>query len=90
MITDLHISVKKETNFVMSVGHYDFAAYKQDCSKVEDPVFPYSLRFQPNSELKNNYDGSTDVFEQIDRVPVDTLLYDVYAMDKPKAQGGEE
>ena len=89
-ITDFYIAAKKETNFVSSVGHYDMAAYRQDGSKVKNPVFPYSLRFEPYDQITNSYNGSTDVFEQIADVEEVTLLYDVYAMDKPEAQGGKE
>ena len=66
------------------------ATYKQDGSKVKNPVFPYSLRFEPYDVLRKNYDNSTDVFEQIADVEEISLLYNVYAMDKPEAQGGKE
>ena len=45
------------------------AAYKEDGSKVASPVFPYSLRFEPNSDL--SYDGSNydkTVFEQLGEI----------------------
>jgi len=58
------------------------AAYKEDGSKVASPVFPYSLRFEPNSDL--SYDGSNydkTVFEQLGEIQSGTTIYSVYAMD---------
>ena len=45
------------------------AAYRENGSKVASPVFPYSLRFEPNSDL--SYDGSNydkTVFEQLSEI----------------------
>ena len=40
----VNLHIKPTTNFVVSVGHADFSQYRQDGSKVQNPVFPYSLR----------------------------------------------
>jgi len=43
--------IKPSTNFVATVGHSDMSFYNQNGEIVENPVFPYSLRYEPNSEL---------------------------------------
>ena len=58
------------------------AAYRENGSKVASPVFPYSLRFEPNSDL--SYDGSNydkTVFEQLSEIKAGTTIYSVYAMN---------
>ena len=74
------------------MGHSDFATYDQ-CGNEADtpPVIPYSVRYEPNSNLSYNDTEYTRTFhEYLSEVPVDTLLYTVYAQDRPKSQGGTE
>ena len=86
----VNLHIKPTTNFVVSVGHADFSQYREDGSKVENPVFPYSLRYEPNEQLSFPADTyEVSIFEQMKNVP-EGLLYKVFAMDKPVELGGEE
>lgn len=83
--------IRPSTAFVSSVGHFDFAAFEQDGTKVDDPVIPYSLRYEPNPDLSYTDDDYTRTFhEHLADIAPDTLLYTVFAQDKPKSQGGIE
>ena len=58
--------VTQSTNFVSSLGHSDFALYTQDGAKVENPVFPFSLRYEPCSSLSySDEDYNMTVFEHL-------------------------
>ena len=67
------------------------ALYTQEGEKVASPHFPYSLRYEPNSEL--SYDDpeyTSTVFEQLSRIAPGSVLYKVYAKDAPSSLGGQE
>ena len=88
---DVSIHIKEETNFVNSVGHSDFASFKQDGTKVDDPVFPYGLRYEPNPMLDFPSDTyEVPIFEYMKSIPEDMAIYKVFAMDKPEELGGQE
>ena len=41
-----------ESWFLGSLGHSDFAAYTQCGSKVDEPVFPFKLIYEPADDVK--------------------------------------
>ena len=56
-----------------------------------DPKFPFELEYRPTGEFNfpsDTYDRTT--FEYLaEDIPVDSILYHVYARDKPEELGGE-
>ena len=67
------------------------ALYTQEGDEVSSPVFPYSLRYEPNSELSyDDTEYSSTVFEQLGRIEPGSVLYRVYAKDAPSSLGGQE
>ena len=48
---------RPETAFVGSLGHSEFASYDQYGLKVDNPVFPFSVRYEPNPDL--SYEDTT-------------------------------
>lgn len=75
-------AIRPQTNFVASLGNSEMAAYTQEGVKVASPVFPYSLRYEPNPAL--SYDDpeyTVTVFDRIGAIPAGTVLYTVWARD---------
>jgi len=67
------------------------ALYNQHGTKVETPVFPYSLRYEPNPDLSyDDEEYTSTVFEQLRLVENGSVLYKVYAKDAPESLGGQE
>lgn len=67
------------------------ALYTQEGAKVAQPVFPYSIRYEPNPALSYNDEEYTrTVFEHVSDIPAGTVLYTAYAMDMPATLGGVE
>ena len=84
-----HHKVRPETNFPNSVGHSEFASYRQDGEKVESPVFPFSLRFEPNGQLSyEDEQYEVSLFDRLKAIEPNTMLYRVWARDKPASLGG--
>ena len=85
-------AIRPQTNFVASLGNSDMALWTQEGVKVDSPVFPYSIRYEPNPALSYGDDlqYTKTVFERISEVPADTLLYTVWARDAPATLGGVE
>ena len=58
--------------------------------------FPFQLRFQPHSDVHSLFPtdlpGSDPMIyvSQLESVPANARLYDVYALDKPQGLGGSE
>ena len=82
---------KKITRFVSSQGNSEFASIQQDGTVESDPVFPFNVRFHPTGEFTmpaDNYDE--DMATQMLKIPVGTVLYEVWARDVPEELGGTE
>ena len=83
--------LKEASNFIGSVGVSELSEYNQDGEKEKEPVFPYSLRFEPNEHLSYEDDEyAMTVFDRLSMIEKGTVLYYVYAMDKPRSLEGEE
>jgi len=71
------------------------AEYDTTGKKEESKVFPFSLRFKPTANvhtlIPKEYPGDVMAFVgQLETVPANAKLYDVYALDKPTEMGGKE
>ena len=79
------------TDFVGSLGFSEFARYDQHGNEVSgDPKFPFELEYRPTGLINfpsQTYDRTT--FEYLTDIPVDSILYNVYARDKPEELGGQ-
>jgi len=75
---------------ILQVGLSDFAMFDQNGVEVDDPIFPYKVFFRPdpsvNSLFGDEYHGS--LADDLATLSVDTVLYQVYALDQPN--GSEE
>ena len=52
------------------------------------PVYPYSLTFEPHDDVKSLFpttvpDDKMAYIKQLESVPADSTLYNIYAYDKP-------
>ena len=89
-ITLVFNHAKKASNFIFSVGVSELSRFDQYGQKIQEPHFPYSLRFEPSEHLSyEDPDYSVKIFDRLSATPIG-LLYKVYAMDKPSSLGGEE
>ena len=86
------VEVKEASNFISSVGVSELSQFNQDGEKEKEPVFPYSLRFEPNEQLSygDDLEYSVSVFDRLSAIERGTVLYFIYAMDMPKSLGGTE
>jgi len=65
--------------------------YENDGSEVTDPVFPFSLRFEPTGEIEFPDDYTGVYFtDQLKLIPDHTHLWKVYGFDAPTELGGVE
>ena len=78
------------TPYIQVCSLTDWAKYDQEGKAVEDPVFPYYLRFEPTGavEFPSTYDKPYP--EQLASIPAGTDLFRIYAWTAPKELGGEE
>lgn len=91
LVANFAVKTIPETNFITSVGLSNFAEYDQYGQKVDNPNWPFSVRYEPNEELK--YDDEfyeVSVFDRLKDIESGTMLYKVWALDKPRSLGGEE
>jgi hypothetical protein len=80
-----------QTNFIASLGNSDMALYTQEGVKVAAPIFPYSIRYQPNPALSyHDPEYTMTVFDRMRAIPTGTVLYEVWARNKPSTLGGVE
>jgi hypothetical protein len=78
------------TNNIQQVGLSDFAKYGNDGKEEKVVTFPYKLRFHRpggDKEYQDEYHG--DFLDDLRKVETG-VLYQVWAMDKPKELGGTE
>ena len=88
---DVAEAIRPQTNFVASLGNSDMALYDQEGVKVAAPVFPYSIRYQPNPDLSyHDPEYTRTVFDRMRDIPTGTVLYEVWARDAPSTLGGVE
>ena len=76
--------LKEATDFTRTVGHFDFAKFEQDGTEVDEPQFPFQLRYEPTGDI--NFPADTydiTLFEQFSKIEAESVLYKVFAMDKP-------
>lgn len=73
---------------ISMVGLSDVCKYDQDGSKVNQPVFPYEIRFRASGQFELPEDPSlTDpqLLKGLSSIPVGTHLFDLYAHASPTA-----
>jgi len=68
----------------------NWAKYGEDGKEVANPVFPYRLRFQPTGEIDFSDEYVRPFTEDLKSIPVDTVLYNILALDQPEELGGVE
>jgi len=83
-----------ETKWIQSVGLSDFGKYN-DAGQELTPVFPFEVRFHPNKDvatlISNDFSGDYMAYtSQLETVPADSVLYDVYGWDAPPELNGVE
>lgn len=75
------------SNVPQTVGISDFADFHQDGVKAENPLFPFSLQFEPNSAIKAMFtaDYTSYFTDQLATIPEGSTLYKVNALSAPEA-----
>ena len=69
------------------------ASYTQDGQQESSVNFPWSLRFAPSGQYSfpsTVAEGYTNFLDDLATITSGSVLYDVYAMDKPSELGGTE
>ena len=65
------------------------AKYDKTGAEV-DPVFPFSLRFEPSQDLQWSEDWTEDIIKQLTTIPVGQTVWTIYGLDAPTELGGTE
>jgi len=86
----LEIKFSEATNYISEVGLSDFAKFGELGGQVEDPNFPFMLRFQPTGEIEFSDDYVRPFTEDLMSIPQGSTLYKVWALDQPVELGGTE
>lgn len=94
-LTAVAIKFSTETPWIQSVGLSDFAQHGEDGKEVAAPVFPFKLRFHPNkavaSLIPNTQPSDYMAYTtQLEGIPSNSALYDIYGLDAPTELGGVE
>ena len=82
-----------QTDWIQTVGLSEMASFTQDGQAEASAVFPFSLRFKPGGaySFPDSKDPNFNDFrDQLASIAPETILYEVYAMDKPTELGGTE
>ena len=85
-----------ETRYVQEVGLSDMSQIDQTGLTESSSTFPFSLRFAPHKDVDSLFPtdlpGSDPMayVSQLESVPANSRLYDVYATSKPTELGGTE
>jgi len=70
------------------------AGYDQSGNKVDSLKIPFELRYEPHPDVHNlfpkEFSTTMAYVKQLESVPADSNLYNVWAYDKPKETGGSE
>jgi len=83
------------TTYIQEVGLSNYSDYDQDGNKTAN-IFPFKLRFHPNASVQNIFPTELqngdymDYTSQLETIPANATIYDVYATDKPLPLGGVE
>ena len=75
------MAVNAVSTWVGALSLDEFATFDQYGVEETNPVFPYMIKFTPNTALSTlAYDNSDlTVFEYLQRIPEGTVLYTVQA-----------
>jgi len=86
----LAVKFYRATKYIQVCGLSDMASYDQAGSQVNEPVFPYKMRFEPTGEIEFSSTVYTDYKQQLATIPSGTNLFKVHAWTAPQELGGEE
>lgn len=94
-LTALGAKFATATDFIQEVGLSEMATIDEAGNTESSVVFPYKLRFAPASDVHSLFptEAPTDPMayvSQLQTVPENATLYDVYALDMPTQIGGKE
>lgn len=78
------------TNNIRQVGVNEWSIFGQDGVKVENPVFPYRLRFHPTGEIEFSDTYVQPFTDDLKTIPAGSTLYEIFAQDQPEELGGTE
>jgi len=84
------------TPWIQEVALSDMASYTDAGEKISNPVFPFKIIFKPHSSVSSIIpdsspsDGMEYVKQLRDMIPANSVIYDVYGLDKPPQMGGKE
>ena len=75
-----------DSPYIGQVSTSEIATYDQEGKREGQPVFPFRVRISPTGE----YSTGPNYLDDLATIPAGTLLYNIYAEDKPCEIGGTE
>lgn len=82
------------TKYIQQVGLSDMSQIDENNNYYERDVYPFSLRFEPHSDVHTLFpkelpgDDPMVYISQLESVPANAHLYNVYASDAPGEMDG--
>jgi len=79
------------SKYPQTVGLSDFASFDKEGASIIDPTFPWSLRFEPTGEFNvPKFTYQVPFEDYLPKIPEGSILFNIYATDKPVELGGTE
>lgn len=69
------------------------ASFDKEGLQSSPPAFPFKLRFEPTGDIEfasTVEEGYTNFIDDLMSIPAGSVLYNVFALDKPEEMGGVE
>jgi len=91
-VANLPIKIKfsKYTSHIQQVGLSDWSSHDQYGTPANNSVFPYRLRFHPTGNISFTDHFTKHHTEDLVTIQNGTLLYEIFALDKPEELEGVE
>ena len=78
------------TDHLGATSVMDVADFDQYGNKEEEPHWPFQLEFEPYDVFGWEDEYQNDFQDQIEPIPINTVMFKVFGFDEPPELGGEE
>ncbi len=78
------------TDHLGATSVMDMADYDENGVKEEEPHWPFQIDFEPYDVFGWTDDYQNDFQDQVEPIPIDTVMFKIFGFDEPPELGGEE
>ena len=82
--------LESSTRIVGAMSVMDWAQVDQECQRIPDEVahWPFVVKMEGQNVLGWPDEYQEEFYDQFKKVPANTRLFKIYALDKPESEGG--